>query len=278
MNDLPPFAIPPKLPGEAEVGAYGVRTGDNVPADPSPSIFPIVRQDTMGRFHLIGTGFFITTNGLFVTARHVLRDVLDAKDQQKYPIGLFQFLENNVYIHRPILRCVMHRVADVAVGVAAPVERNGNPLTNPILTLTLVIPPLGTRVCTYAYPKHKNVSLGDQQILSFAPTFYDGDILADFPHGRDRVLLPGPCYQTSITMHGGASGGPVFSPNGCVFGVNSSGIDGTDISFVSRVTQIFALAVEGISIDGSPARSVPLIELARLGHIAVHPRAQGLQT
>lgn len=269
---------PPELPGEAVPGAYGIRAGNGRPTDPGHGIFPIVRYDAQGRMHLLGTGFFITTTGLFVTARHVLMDTFDSEGLQRYPIGIVQFLPEGVYIQRPILRCASHRTADVAVGVAAPMNRDqdGKPLTNPVLTLTLVRPNLDARVVTYAYPKHANRILDSAQIINFTPTWYDGNVKEYYPAGRDRVLLPAPCYRTSILIHGGASGGPVFSRSGCVFGVNSTGVDGTDISFVSRIDEIFSLTIEGVSMGSEPPRSVPLIDITRAGHIIVSPPLLGL--
>jgi hypothetical protein len=275
MNDDKPLApIPPQLSGEAPPDAYGMRMGDGNPIHPDYAVFPIVRHDAGDKMHLLGTGFFITTNGLFVTARHVLMDPFDEKGRQTYPIGIIQFFGNNDWIYRPILRCGSNSIADVAVGVAAPVHRNsdGKPLTNPIFTLTLLRPSLNNRVVTYAYPKHANLILPDgTQQINFVPTYYDGHIKDYFPLGRDKVLLPGPCYQTSMAIHGGASGGPVFSPNGLVFGVNSTGYDGTDVSFVSRIHEIFAISIDDVVIDAGVARKVSIIELAKLGHIVVQP-------
>jgi len=266
---------PLELPGEAEPGAYKSVTGDGAPIAARNAIFPILRIDTRDKVHLLGTGFFITTNGLFVTARHVLMDALDSQGRQKYPIGIFQFMDDGSYIPRHILRCVSHQVADVSVGVVSPMRGNkdGELLKNPVLTLTLLLPSLNSRIVTFAYPKHSNViSGGGGQVLRFAPTFYDGHLLEHLPNGRDAVLLPGPCYRTSIMMHGGASGGPVFSSNGWVFGVNSTGFDGADVSFVSRISEIFGLVLDGICIDGQPARRTRLVELARAGHIVVEPQ------
>ena len=54
--------------------------------------------------------FFVTTNGLFVTARYVLHHVLDSKGQQTEPIGLFQLLDQDGnYVERPILSSVSHK-------------------------------------------------------------------------------------------------------------------------------------------------------------------------
>jgi len=270
-SDIPP---PPDLGGEAAPGAYDLRTADGVPANPGLAIFPIVRYDSETRVRLLGTGFFITTTGLFVTAAHVLRAVFDRKGRQRFAIGMIHFLPDNIYYLRPILRAALHPRADVAVGVAAPMARNtdGEPLKNPILTLTTVRPALGTKVVTFAYPRHQNSVSGDVQQVHLAPTYYDGNVEEYFPDGHDRVLLPAPCYQTTISIHNGASGGPVFAPNGYVFGVNSTGFDGTDVSFVSRIDEIFQLTIDDVAMGSERARSVAVIELARADHILVRPR------
>jgi hypothetical protein len=264
---------PPKLPGEAAPGDYGVRTVEGSPAEPSQAIFPIVRYDPQSHMHLLGTGFFITPTGLFVTARHVLLDAFDSLGIQRYPIGIVQFLPEGIYIQRPILRSTTHRTADVAVGVAAPMTRNrdGQPLTNLVLTLTFEPPDVGARIVTFAYPKHSNQIANGTQTFKLEPTWYDGDIKEYYATGRDRVLLPAPCYRTSIIIHGGASGGPVFSRSGWVFGVNSTGVDGTDISFVSRINEIFNLTIEDVVMGSAPPRSVPISEIIRAGHISVVP-------
>jgi hypothetical protein len=268
---------PPVLPGAAEPDRYGVRAGDGVATNPSRAIFPIVRFGADGSMDLLGTGFFISTNGLFVTARHVLSAPFDSRGRQIYPIAMIHFYEDANYIVRPILRCASHPLADVAVGVAAPMNRNsdGAPLTNPILTLTIEPPSLQDRVVTYAYPRYASISLEGQQTFHVMPTFYDGEITEYLPRGRDRVLLPGPCYRTSIVIHHGASGGPVFSRSGTVFAVNSTGFDGTDVSYVSRINEIFVLTIDDVVMDNQPARSIPVVEIARAGHIIVMPPLEG---
>jgi len=266
--------MPPELRGEAASGTYKARTGDGVEVSLDRAIFPIVRYDSDGRLHLVGTGFFIATNGLFVTAKHVLmHGVFDSTGRQLYPIGILQFIEGNIYIQRPILRCAYHPMADVAVGVAAPIkDKQGQPLSNPILKLTLVPPVIGSRVVTYAYPRHANVILeSGEQRLNLMPRWYDGNLEEHFPNGRDQIFLPKPCFRTSIFIHGGASGGPVFSRAGAVFGVNSTGIEGTDISFVSRLDEIFQLTIDDVILGSRSPASVPVIEMARAGHIIVSP-------
>ena len=274
MNDDPNAPKVAELAGEAAVGAYSAINGDGEGAKFDQSIFPIIRSDDQGRFHLLGTGFYITTNGLFVTARHVLMDPLDSKEKQKYPIGILQFMPDNTYCVRPILRFARHGTADLALGVAAPMshKKDGTPLTTRILTLTTNAPEPPARVVTYAYPKHQSVIVDGAQTIHFKPTFYDGNIVTFFPNGRDRTMLPGPCYQTTMIVHGGASGGPVFVKSGSVFGVNSTGFDDADISFVSRIDEIFDLVIDGIVMTpGTAPRVVSVKEIAQAGHIIVKP-------
>lgn len=265
----------PELPGEAEPGKYGAKTGGGVEASLDRAIFPIVRYDPDGKLHLVGTGFFITTNGLFLTAKHVLMDgVFDSAGHQLYSVGIIQFIGDNIYIQRPILRCAIHPVADVTVGVAAPMQnKDGQPLLSPVLKLSLIAPAIGSRVVTYAYPRHANVILEDgTQTMHLMPRWYDGNLEEYYPDGRDRVFLPKPCFRTSIVVHGGASGGPVFSSAGSVFGVNSTGIEGTDISFVSRLHEVFELRIDDVILGNASPASVPVIDMARAGHILVDPQ------
>lgn len=221
--------------------------------------------------HLLGTGFFISTNGLFITAKHILLDPFGARGREKYPIGIVQFLPEGVFIQRPILRCASHTVADVAVGAAAPMNKNktSGMLTNPILSLSTASVEVGTRIVTYAYPKHANVIDEESQQINLCPTFYDGFVEEFYPNGRDRVLLPGPCYQTSIVIHGGASGGPVFGPDGYVHGVNSTGFEEDELSFISLVKDVLELTIDDVSVEGRGPRSISIAELVRLGHVIV---------
>jgi hypothetical protein len=266
------FDIAP-LRGEAVPGKFGLRTGDGLEADPSSAIFPIVKYDAAGVMDLLGTGFFISTVGLFVTARHVLSDPFDRRGNQVYPIAMIHYRGDGTYFIRPILRCALHPVADVAVGVCAPMAHNldGTPLTNKIVTLTTVRPELQSPIFTYAYPKYATKVIDGVQAINFVPTYYDGNIVEDLPNGRDRVLLPGPCYRTNIAIHHGASGGPVFSPSRSAFALNSTGFDGTDDSYVSSIKPIFDLRIDDVVMNDQPAQSVPIIEMARAGHIVVCP-------
>ena len=171
------------------------------------------------------------------------------------------------------MRCAFHSVADVTVGVARMIQRNQDKqlVTNPVAILDTAGPAINARVMTYAYPRFASIIGPDSQTVHFNSTCYDGYIKEHFPMGRDKTFLPGPCYQTNIHIHGGASGGPVFGPNGCVFGVNSTGIDGTDISYVSSVAAVLDLTLDEVSIEGRSPRPVCIRDMVHAGHVKVRP-------
>lgn len=253
---------PKNLKGTVPKGAMGAVDGHGNVVDPETTIFPILKQDgDDGALHLIGTGFFIAENGIFATAKHVLLDVIDANGVQTHPIVLVQFLGGS-YVIRPILRCTSHETADVSVGIAAPMNHNtlGTPLKNKILRLTQSVPAVGQPVSTYAYPKSV-MKHGEIQELHFYPDFFAGVMQEYFPNGRDSVLMPGPCMQTSMYIHGGASGGPVFSPTGRVCGVNSTGFDDDDLSFVTPIHTIENLLLADVFIPTNKTGQVRVREL-----------------
>jgi len=49
-----------------------------------------------------------------------------------------------------------------------------------------------------------------------------------------------------MVLHAGASGGPVFDQRGKVFGINSTGFENDFISYVSCISSILELHIEGV--------------------------------
>ena len=177
--------------GEADQSRFTAQDETGKPANPDEAIVPILKQIQGNKWQLIGTGFFITVNGLLASAKHVLTDVLDHIGAQTNPIAIFQFVPKDVFVIRPLLRCVVNNAADVAIGVAAPMNHTvtGQPLQNRILTMTTRMLSEGEPVFTYAYPNtvHEH---GVPQAIYFNPRYYEGRVSEFFPEGRDKVFLP----------------------------------------------------------------------------------------
>ena len=266
-----PSMEPKDLKGAAPKGTYGAKDGNGNEVDPSHTVFPIIKHGTDGLISLIGTGFFIAENGVFLTAKHVLMEVMDEKGVQTHAIALVQFLGGS-YLIRPILRCTSHEIADISVGIAAQMtnDETGEPLKNKLLKLTPNLDGIGSRVSTYAYPKSE-IKHAEKQELHFYPDFYEGVVQEHYPTGRDKVMLPGPCSQTSMHIHGGASGGPVFTENGLVCGVNSTGYEDDALSFITPVKTIENLLLSGINTPSNSSGQIRVSELIRDKFISYEP-------
>ena len=273
--------IPKALGGEAEKGKYELVDGNKKKVSDIDAIFPILKEINPAEWELIGTGFFITDNGIFVSAKHVFMDVMDKNGKQKYPIFILQKLPDKQIIQRNVRYCSTNDVADVGIGVLDQLKNDstGELIQNKIITLAPVAPDLGETIVTFAYPRHNKIIEYDSFGYIFLPDFYDGKLEEYYINGRDQVKLPAPCYRTTINIHGGASGGPVFGPSGHAFGVNSTSFNSApDISFVSRINEILSLRVNDISIYGSKPESTTIFELAKRGFVKFQPSPYMMQS
>lgn len=242
--------------------------GKNNPANPSHAIFPILKQIDKNYWELIGTGFYIATNGIFVTAKHVLEDVINSKNEQEKAIAIFHFFDNNQYIIRPIIKFFCKQNCDIAVGIADEIKSKNDSsiFKNKILILTDLPQNNGDVLHTYAYPK----TICEKSKILFQPDYYEGEIIQYYDSAG---LIRNKCYQTTILLHGGSSGGPVFNSKGHVIGINSSSFDFTDeertqpCSFVSDISELLNIEIENIKIQESSERKYTVFELCELGFI-----------
>ncbi len=256
--------------GAAPQGLFKAIDGNGYAIDPGKAICPIFRQENDNSLKLIGTGFYVSNNGIFITAAHVLKDVVSEDGEQERAIVVFDFSNKNQYIIRNLLRGIVKNQSDVGVGMCREMEHKTSKkkLLNKILCLSKNSPKVGDKIFTYAYPNtvHRKT---DKEEIHLNPLFYEGEMTDSFPNGRDSVFLPSKCYQTSITIHGGASGGPVFNSKGHVIGINSTGFEGcNDVSFISSIEDAFEISLPDIKLsETDPAKSYTIRELQRLGHI-----------
>jgi hypothetical protein len=260
--------------GSAPKELFQVRAKDGTTVDPSSAIFPIIKNSANELVQVIGTGFYIGHHGLFVTARHVLEECLDAENNPTIPLAIVHRIPTKQrVVFRPIIRAFMHNGADIAVGMGSPMRHDdtGEYLWANSAVLSSRSVNAGASVATYAYP-NATTELGESgyQKVHLYPLFYQGEVVKCFPDGRDRIMMPGPCFQTSMHLHGGASGGPVFEHDtGRVCGINSTSFSSaTDVSFVSMIRGLLDIDIAGAVINPEQGeQTVKLCCLVERGYI-----------
>ncbi len=256
------------ITGNPEIRNAEWHTEDGKPTDGNRAIFPLCESDENNNLRFVGTAFFICTNGVFVTAKHVVMDQRWEKPID--PLTAIQFIEGS-YILRPVLSISVNN-SDVAIGTLRTATHNqtGEQLTNPILTLTTKTPQHGSVVTTFAYPKSFVQERDSIRELHFNTSWHSGFVLEYLPGGRDKSMLPGPCYRTTMDIFHGASGGPVMNTNARVFGVNSTMYDGVQESYVSAIQSLGGLEIDDVMMPGeSKPRRVTTNELIERGFIVL---------
>jgi hypothetical protein len=220
-SELPPF----NLGGETDPNAWHFsRLGDVGPLpNPVGHTFPLLTHDLEGRWSLLGTGFYVNDSGFFVTARHVVQEVLRDGKQISPLVILHLHSESGLFgpseCHfRPIGQCWISHTADVAFGAAVTMKnkRTGKEMKNWTWTLSCSIPANESSAHTYAFPNHVVVENGRR--IRFAPHLYSGKVLSSGVF-RDRVMVPFPYVEVDFRIHGAASGGPILF-DGRAVGIN----------------------------------------------------------
>ena len=257
-----------KLSGSTHPKESCCHSTDGTKADATEAICAIIKQDMNSRkYFFIGTGFFITNEGVIMTAKHVLQDVI--KDEVATgPIGICQLLPGSQYKLRSIVKGVWRSNSDIAVAILDQPKhvRTRGPLKNKSLTLTSLPCHKGDSVFTYAYPASEVVHMDISQKMILAPEYFSGVLEKEYPKGVDWDILPNPCRGTNIHIHAGASGGPVFNTDGCVIGVNSASYKNhPGHSFVSTVRHILNLNLSGMLTSTCHKKGLTLGELVGIG-------------
>jgi len=233
------------------------------------AVFPICQwtDNKKDRFKFVGTAFFISWNGLFLTAKHNLCN----PDGKLYDyLFAIHLTEGNKYFFREILNITLHDIADIAIGSLKNMKHKitGEALQNKNLKLDFSICGYGDMVATFAYPKVIIDTSEDNIYAKFNTNWEFGKIIEVFPNGRDKVMLPGPCYRSNLKIVSGTSGGPVANSQGKIIGVNSTGWDGTDDSYISMIKPILNFDLKNIvRINGKVIQSIKIEEIISMGLI-----------
>lgn len=252
--------------GAAAEGEVLVREENGAISDAREAVFPIFVYEQNKRFRAVGTGFFISNPNLFATAAHVLRESLSPEGKIVCPLYVGQFAPGKKIYFRQVMQATIHPIADVAIGLLVPIihKTTGKPFPNKYFPLASRYPRVGESIATFAFPKTR-VSEGNIQDIDMYSGYYPGVVLEHYPDGRDTVIMQGPCYRTSMVLHGGSSGGPVSNSDGSIFGINGTAFDNDRLSFVSCISSLNDLYLSDVKLSGDekPRQRMGFSELLR---------------
>lgn len=208
----------------------------------------------------VGTAFLIAPGGVAVTARHVIDEAVERVEQNPGAevavlwVGsgsdvddIQDLLGGLIPVYQ---RAVDGNRSDLALLRISTIRRDGGVYALPILRLSAGLPRRGRKLCALGYTKFEvesDTTALDQRLITIAQDLHysTGEIIKVYPDGRDTTMLPTACFETSARFDPGMSGGPVFGPEGVVFGVVSSGMAHDDgyTSFASATPFVFTLGV-----------------------------------
>jgi hypothetical protein len=214
-------------------------------------IFPIVRKNSQTPWEPIGTGFFISTMGMFATARHVL-----APNGSNEPFSSLVAIQisrstKNITI-RKIEHISLHPTADVAIGFLQDVSfiTEGKRNKNHCFSLTRTFPSPNDKVVAFGFPNPITKKTNKGYEIQFPINPITGVVEEYCQNGAP--LLKRHCFRTSMSTSPGTSGGPVASLSGKVFAIISAGIEGQPLNYVLPITEILDLHIPRVRFkDGS---------------------------
>jgi S1-C subfamily serine protease len=230
------------------------------------AVFPLISFDKKHtKYKCVGTGFFINPTGWFVTAKHVLLNNND--DVYEMIMGL-QTLSTNTSVLRIVTHLSIHPTADIAIGKLG-IARDGNAQEveyelTPIFNLSFKKLETNDEIIAFGYPRTTKEVDGRLVTFNFVGKWTKGFVQSFYPEGSP--LVRNKCYQTSMFLDTGTSGGPVFK-NDLVVGINSSGWDIEGDEPLSFITPIDLLLDLQVAIDDTTILSVE--DLIKLRYINV---------
>jgi hypothetical protein len=252
----------------------------------------------------IGTGFVITSDGLMMTAAHVIEEAVKQGIPRKRPDGGFDYLlqfyalyitnktddDSGHYIGGvlPILKAWHSPELDIGYcRLGSPYGQNGWMPKLPVFRLSPSIPAVGENILGCGYYQ-MNGSVGDQTEdgklevdYSQNAAYTRGRIIEVYPQRRDSGMLRFPCFRTDARFDSGMSGGPILNERGGVCGVICSSLPADEsspehISYGSLIWPAFGTPIE-VERPEQGSTMTTVYDLAKEGHVAVDETFDSLQ-
>lgn len=247
--------------------------GNTIPSE--LAVIPICQwvSEPEKEYKVLGTGFFICTDGIVITAKHVIEEnneilpdlfSITFDSERKFFWQPFDYIHNHIY---------RHPISDLAVLRLHPRYHNITKeyWKNKILRIKTRQLSKGSFVSSFGYPEGTFAYSESRGLIRYPKeSFRCGKIIEIYPKGVDSVMFPGPCYRTDFYIPHCASGGPVFDETGSVIGVNCASFEGIQVSHITMIKEILDIEVGNVITDNSnEVTHMTLREMAEKNYISL---------
>jgi hypothetical protein len=243
----------------------------------------------------VGTCFAVTSDGLVMTAAHVIHEAVKRGTKVEGPNGGFDYeLElYAVYVtdHQhpdnriqyvggvlPIRKVWHSKELDLCFcRLGSPYGDGGWMPKLPIFRLSPGLPKVGGTILGIGYYDmkgnvgQKNADGHIEVVYSQSSAYTQGRIAEIHPIQRDSGMLTFPCFRTDARFDPGMSGGPIIDERGNVCGVICSSLsaEGEQLGHVSYGSLIWPIAGSSIEVSsaGDPPEMTLVYDLMRSGYI-----------
>lgn len=237
-------------------------------------VFPILKDREPEGLELLGTGFFISKAGHFVSARHVLKDIINEDGEQSGWLRVVHFVQDIEVLVRPLTRISVNENSDIGIGLVKYLghAETGRFLGNRVAHLTTSPPALGSPIVSYGYPDSSRTFVKEETGKIVAKP-YQGTLqeVSDYP--RDTVMVPYPYFRGDFEAKPSLSGAPVFDGKGRVFGVVTTSFKEADgsyrITYMSRIIDLLELRAPMPSGENLKEEELTIQQMAQRGIVAL---------
>ena len=212
--------------------------------------------------HTVGSAVLIAP-GIAICASHVLADF-----EKAFPTGNCGLLCGGPADHGINLWLVRGglQIPESDLSVLWMTLASAMPPENRFIVphLTTRTPALGECVALYGLPARERttVAYGGDVSIPLLARYTSGRVIDVYSSGRDRTMLPGPCFAVACPAFGGMSGGPVFDSRGYLTGIVSTSYGGQEpVAFVSSLSPALTPSIFPVWPATSPFPSGSLLEL-----------------
>ena len=188
----------------------------SLPVQPELSIFPIIKNNIKKdhpNYQFIGTGFFINSNGNFLTAKHVIQNNPLSVDQE-YQVVIVKG-KDDIKTYSIDSELDFSEKFDIVLGKTKKISKEFQSLE-----LAKKNYPMNYNILALEFSKTRNIKIEKgKTVLSLNPSYHKGYVishyLSDYPD-----IVPTKFLELSFPALRGASGAPVImESDGAVIGM-----------------------------------------------------------